>query len=248
MRPAGLDPQTGVTLYSQIAGVLRRRIAQGEWRDGDALPTLDELCDEFGVARVTARQAVQLLVSEGRLSSRRGRRTTVVGSGSDPRARPVAALVEPLQQVADYSITPLDKDDDARMPPSLAGEGRCDGAYVRIRKLDCEAGVPYCVSDIYVWRSTYRRFPRGAEAHAKLVRLVRDYARPPLASVRERITVSSAEFDEARALGCPLAMPVARVQRVGTDAGGRVLYAGWSVYRSDRFVIERELIEEMRRA
>ena len=66
-------------------------------------------------------------------------------------------------------------------------------------------------------------------------------------AARERITVSSADFDEARLLGCPLAVPVARVQRLFTDAKGRVVYAGWSVYRGDRFVVERELIEDVRR-
>ena len=34
-----------------------------------------------------------------------------------------------------------------------------------------------------------------------------------------------ADFDEARLLGCPLAVPVARVQRIFTDADGRVVYA-----------------------
>lgn len=245
MRPVGLDPQTGMTLYSQVAGVLRRRIAEGDWRDGDVVPTLDALCEEFGVARVTARQAVQMLVAEGRLSSRRGRRTTVVATGVDPRTPLAPALVEPLQQVAEFSIVPLDKVDDARLPASIAGAGLIDGAYVRVRKLDREADVPYCLSDIYVWRPLYRRFPRGAEARAKLARLVRDRARPPIVSARERITVSSADFDEARLLGCPLAVPVARVQRIFTDADGRVVYAGWSVYRGDRFVVERELIHEM---
>ena len=245
MRPVGLDPQTGMTLYSQVAGVLRRRIAEGDWRDGDVVPTLDALCEEFGVARVTARQAVQMLVAEGRLSSRRGRRTTVVATGVDPRTPLAPALVEPLQQVAEFSIVPREKVADARLPASIAGAGLIDGAYVRVRKLDREADVPYCLSDIYVWRPLYRRFPRGAEARAKLARLVRDRARPPIVSARERITVSSADFDEARLLGCPLAVQVARVQRIFTDADGRVVYAGWSVYRGDRFVVERELIHEM---
>lgn len=246
-RPAGLDPQTGMTLYSQVAGVLRRRIAQGEWRDGDPLPTLDALCEAFGVARVTARQAVQMLVGEGLLSSRRGRRTTVVAPGIDPRTPLPPALVEPLQQVPDFSIVLIEKDENASLPASIEGSARTAGRYVRVRKVDREAGMPYCVSDIYVLGSVYRRFRRGAETHAKLARLVRDLARPPIVSARERITVSSADFDEARLLGCPLAVPVARVQRLFTDGQGRVVYAGWSVYRGDRFVVERELIEDVRR-
>jgi GntR family transcriptional regulator len=97
-----------------------------------------------------------------------------------------------------------------------------------------------------VYGTLYRRFRKNAELHSKLARLVRDWARPPLTSAIERITVSSATFDEAQLLACPLSAPVARVQRIFLDEKGRVLYAGWSVYRGDRFFIERELIEQVR--
>lgn len=248
MRPIGLDPQSGMTLYSQVAGVLRRRIAQGEWRGGDEIPTLDELCEQYGVARVTVRQAIQLLVSEGLLSSRRGRRTVVVEQGADPRAPLAPALVAPLQDVPNFSMVLVEKDEDAVLPGSIPFGGRTDGAYVRVRKVDREAGEPYCVSDIYVYRALYRRFRKNAELNSKLARLVRDAARPPLTSALERITISSADFDEARLLGCPLAAPVARVQRIFVDGNDRVVYAAWSVYRGDRFVIERELIDEVQRS
>ena len=245
MRALGFDPQVGITLYSQVAGVLRRRILQREWAAGEALPTLDELCEQFGVARVTARQAIQLLVGEGLLSSRRGRRTIVLAPAADERLPLLPALAAPLEQVPDYSITLLERDEDTVLPESVAVDGRADGAYVRIRKVDREADVPYCLSDIYVYRTVYRRFRRGAETHAKLARLVREAARPPLESAKERIMVSSAEFDEARLLGCALGAPVARVQRVFVDGSGRIVYAGWSVYRGDRFFVERELIEQV---
>lgn len=245
MRALGFDPQVGITLYSQVAGVLRRRIAQREWAPGEPLPTLDALCEQFGVARVTARQAIQLLVGEGLLSSRRGRRTVVLERAVDERLPLLPALAAPLEQVPDYSITLIERDEDTVLPASVAADGRGDGVYVRIRKVDREAGVPYCLSDIYVYRTVYRRFRRDVETSVKLARLVREAARPPLASAKERIMVSSAEFDEARLLGCALGAPVARVQRVFVDGSGRIVYAGWSVYRGDRFFVERELIEQV---
>jgi hypothetical protein len=45
------------------------------------------------------------------------------------------------------------------------------------------------------------------------------------------------------ALNCPVSAPVAVVQRVYVDAHGRIVYAGWTVYRGDRFLVERELNE-----
>ena len=53
------------TLYTQVANVLRQRIRSGIWASGDQLPTLDVLEREFHVARVTLRQALNLLETEG---------------------------------------------------------------------------------------------------------------------------------------------------------------------------------------
>lgn len=243
MHSVNFESHSGITLYSQVAGVLRRRIEQGEWSEGQEIPTLDEICEQYGVGRVTARQAVQRLVSEGLLSSRRGRRTVVVEQERESKAPLAPGLIAPLEEVPNYSVTLLEKDDDARIPPSISAVGRIDGDYVRIRKLDRESGAAYCMSDVYVYKPLFKRFRKNAAQHSKMARLVRDGADPPLKSAKERITISVAQVDEARLLNCPLAAPVARVQRIFTDIQGRVLYAAWSVYRGDRILIERDLLD-----
>ena len=64
--------------YERIAKHLRRLVARGAPRD--RLPSDAELCEQFSVSRMTARQAVQLLVNEGLVVRRRGRGTFVAGS------------------------------------------------------------------------------------------------------------------------------------------------------------------------
>ena len=44
-----------VPLYIQLADLFRQRIAKGIWKEGDRLPSLEQLVDEFEVARVTVR-------------------------------------------------------------------------------------------------------------------------------------------------------------------------------------------------
>lgn len=61
--------------YIEIAAALRRQVALA--RPGDRLPSDAELCDRFGVSRMTARQAVQLLANERLLVRRRGEGTFV---------------------------------------------------------------------------------------------------------------------------------------------------------------------------
>lgn len=59
--------------YRQIAGMLRQAISSGQLTDGERLPSEAALIDHFGVARMTVRQAVQDLRSEGLVVSEHGR-------------------------------------------------------------------------------------------------------------------------------------------------------------------------------
>jgi GntR family transcriptional regulator len=61
-----INPRSAVPPYRQIAAWLRSRIEANEFRPGeDPLPSEKDLVDLFGVARDTARRAVQLLRDEG---------------------------------------------------------------------------------------------------------------------------------------------------------------------------------------
>jgi GntR family transcriptional regulator len=61
--------------YREIASYLSDLVSKS--RPGDRLPSDADLCRRFGVSRMTARQAVQLLVNEGRVERRRGQGTFV---------------------------------------------------------------------------------------------------------------------------------------------------------------------------
>jgi len=59
--------------FRQIADQLRAAIDSGDLRPGDRLPSEAELTRHYSVARMTARQAIQELRSEGRVVAEHGR-------------------------------------------------------------------------------------------------------------------------------------------------------------------------------
>jgi DNA-binding FadR family transcriptional regulator len=56
-----------------VASSLRDRIVDGALADGDELPKLEELLDEFGVSKPTLREALRILEAEGLITVRRGK-------------------------------------------------------------------------------------------------------------------------------------------------------------------------------
>jgi ABC-type glycerol-3-phosphate transport system substrate-binding protein len=64
-------------LYDQVKDRLLRRIVDGVYKRGEPIPSEAELAKEFGASVFTVRQAVSLLVADGMLIKRQGRRTFV---------------------------------------------------------------------------------------------------------------------------------------------------------------------------
>ncbi|TGA95543.1 GntR family transcriptional regulator [Streptomyces sp. MZ04] len=72
-------------LHEQVAGAIRRAIAEGECAPGDRLPPARELSQALGVNANTVLRGLRTLRDEGVLEFRRGRGVTVA-DGADQRS------------------------------------------------------------------------------------------------------------------------------------------------------------------
>lgn len=68
---------TQVPKYAQLESIIRRKIDDAEWAPGMMAPSERELSDTYGIARMTARQAINNLVTEGLLVRMHGKGTFV---------------------------------------------------------------------------------------------------------------------------------------------------------------------------
>jgi GntR family transcriptional regulator len=71
------EARRGASKYRQIADDLRASIRSGELAPGDRVPGENALMESYGVARMTARQALGLLLDEGIIVTRAGSGTHV---------------------------------------------------------------------------------------------------------------------------------------------------------------------------
>ncbi|MBE6173679.1 MAG: GntR family transcriptional regulator, partial [Enterococcus faecium] len=63
--------------YIEIAHSLKNKIIEGEFKEGELLPNQETLAKTYNTSRVTIRKAIQLLIDESLLYTRRGSGTYV---------------------------------------------------------------------------------------------------------------------------------------------------------------------------
>ncbi|HTK12145.1 MAG TPA: GntR family transcriptional regulator [Ktedonobacteraceae bacterium] len=66
-----------VPRYYQLKEIMRGKMSSGEWKPGDLIPSERELSEQYGISRMTARQAITELVNEGLFFREQGKGTFV---------------------------------------------------------------------------------------------------------------------------------------------------------------------------
>src|SRR5580700_11360143 len=153
------DANSRLPRYLQVASVLRRRIQDGFWLVGDKIATLEQLESEFDVARVTVRQSIELLQSEGLLKSHQGRGTFVTKSLENKRWLHLAtdweSLIAPIRENVLELLPAMDA------PPSIGeDEGKRAEAYTYIRSVQKRGSEPYAFARVHVAEHVYARAPK----------------------------------------------------------------------------------------
>ena len=106
MRKVKVDRDEPLDLHEQVAGEIRRAIADGEAKPGERLPPAKDLAAVLGVNTNTVLRALRQLRDEGLLEFRRGRGITVTGTPEQ------SALIEKAKDLLHYARTQGYKPDE----------------------------------------------------------------------------------------------------------------------------------------
>ncbi len=92
-----VDRADPTDLYEQVAGEIRRAIAEGEAKPGERLPPAKDLAAVLGVNANTVLRALRLLRDEGLLEFRRGHGISVAGTAER------GAVVQRAKELVHYA-------------------------------------------------------------------------------------------------------------------------------------------------
>ncbi|MCA0329707.1 MAG: GntR family transcriptional regulator [Actinobacteria bacterium] len=239
-----LDPRAGLPLYHQLADLLRRRIISGELAVGATLPTEAQLMAAYSVSRVTARQAVGLLVDEGLVERGSGRGTRVLPAATARAGQhfsgSLSELINETQRtrVKDVRIERgVPAPADVREALRLAPDGSDLVRVSRTRYLDDEV-FAYTVDHLPagIGRLVTKRALAQDSLMALLARSGVD-----LASARQAIRADVANAENAPLLDLRPGDPVLAVTRVVYDSRRQPVYHIRTYYRGDRYTYTVEL-------
>ncbi len=222
-RRTGMFKRSPIPLDIQVATLLRNRITEGQMRPGERMPTLDELEREFGVARVTVRQAVELLEKEGLVRREQGRGTFVTPNMRERRWLHLTSDMDSLSRSIGAHVPRFVAVREPLPPRLLPGDGRAADSYQYLLSVQYRAGEPFAVASVHVARTIFDRAPREFRTHAQLT-----------------VVVGSADPVTSERLSVPLNSPTAEARYLIRDRRGIVTYVAEVIYRGDcvRFDID----------
>jgi GntR family transcriptional regulator len=232
----------GVPRYTQLSTLFRRMIETGQWAKGQQIPTIDELAEEFGVARATIRQAVGLLEAEGLVSRFRAKGTFVRETLPEPiwceietDWQSMLSLRENVQieVLSDYANVVL---------PALAKPvGTIAPNYRNLRRLHSQKGQPYLLASVFIDERVARKIPDESFTSMTAGRLAASIPGAKIADARQIMTIGTADFETAELLRIPLNAPVCFIDRMMVDQRDRLFLISRGTYRGDVFRLELKM-------
>ncbi len=228
------------TLYAQMANVFRQRIRSGVWAARDQLPTLEELEREFHVSRVTLRQALNLLESEGMIWRKRGRGTFVCDDAGSEWFKLATSRDELIHALEGNWSRIIEVAAGESAPHLEPGDGGPVSSYRHMRRLHGRGERAYAVVDMHLDAVLYARAPKRFDAEM-IIPVIERMRGVEIANIRQTLTIGTADAPVADGLNVSIGSPTGILRRVVQDQGGCVIYVGVVNYRGDAVKLDFSL-------
>lgn len=232
---AVLHAEASVPLYLQLSDVIRNQIEHGELKQGEKVPSEEQMRELYGVSRVTVRAAIERLVECGLLIKRRGKGTYVampafvetMAGGSFTKSC-MQNHVVPRTEVRSSETVPAAE----MVARGLAINGK-DSVH-RICRVRFADDIPVIYEVDYFRRQD--EYILDADINQTPVsEIIRDRTGLLAKEFKDMFDVSVADEELARALNCPVGAPLLTVRQVVMAEKHQILYYNEQYIVSDRY-------------
>lgn len=236
-------------IYIQIQEYFTDRIESGELVAGEQIPSERELAEQFGVSRMTVRQALSTLVLEGRLERIQGRGTFVAVPKVEHEVDFLISFTEnslrkgirPGAKLLELERLPADR----RLAQIL--NRRLGDPVYRVVRLRFGNNVPMVLERSYF---PYDRCPDLEKfdiENRSIFHILKEEYGVSFDRMRQSLEPVGADEFEAEMLNVGVGSPLMLVERVTLDTDGLPVEYAKDIYRGDRsrFISEVAIGERM---
>ncbi|WP_229745854.1 GntR family transcriptional regulator [Rhodococcoides trifolii] len=230
---------TAVPKHEQLRAILLHRCTK-ELQAGDLMPSERKLMEDYGVSRITVREAIGQLVNEGHLVRVRGKGTFVA-------SRPVQSrlhLASFSEEMRNQGLTPTTVVLFARLEDTSAATTRAlrlangEKAY-HIKRLRLADGEPVSVDDAW-YSATALPGLIDRDLSSSVYETVATHYGLTIDRAEQTVSATAADNDTATLLGTKRGAPVLYFDRV-SFCGTEPLEHTESWYRCDRYQLSMEV-------
>ena len=211
-------------------------------KPGDLLPSERHLAERYGVARMTARQAVEGLAARGLVARLQGRGTFV----TDPKFVQPETLTSFSEDMRARGMTPgatVLAQEVIEASDVVAGRLQIAPAtlVVRIERLRTAGGEPMALETATLPAARFPGLENADLGGRSLYAMLEERWGAAVHSAHQWVTAVRLTRRQAELLGTKITQPAFQFQRVTLDANAVPLEYVVSVYRGDRYEVHTRL-------
>lgn len=223
--------RSAISRYVQLATLFRQRIDTGVWPVGAQMPTVEELSDEYGVARATIRQALDLLENDGLIERFRAKGTFVRRRSQEQLWCAVgtdwSGLLQP-NHTAKIEVLAQSSNMVLETAPYVIGDLAPE--YWNLRRRHWRHEKPFLLTNVYIDERLRSRISQRDIETKTALGLIHDLKDIEIVDAQQTLTIGTADMETAEALSIPLNAPVAHIYRCAVDKDGIAVLIAQGIY------------------
>ncbi|MGB6105189.1 MAG: GntR family transcriptional regulator [Pusillimonas sp.] len=225
--------------YVQLAQTLLNEIENKVFKIGDQLPTEFELCEQFGVSRFTAREALKRLVELGVVSRQARVGTTVIAEKAQRGYHQKMGSVSDLYQYATDTSLRIDRSERQALDRDMARFLRSSPGEVWLhahgRRFVQDSLLP--IAHTEVWIAPAFRALQGLEGglHQAIHSLIEEQFGEEVFTVEQEILGIQLDTAMARELSTSPGAAGLRITRFYLNRRGELIECAISTHAAERF-------------
>lgn len=232
-----LDKNSFTPLYFQIQTQLVKMIESGQLHVGDPLPSEEELSRIYGVSRMTSRQALQALKSQGLASRHKGRGTFVLQPKVEKDITHLSGFTAEMRALG---LKASSKVLDARIMPAPAEIASKLGIEIgspafKLNRLRLADSLPIAIEELWLSEEQFPGIEKLDFSRISLYQALRERYGIRVGRADEILESRSASKQEAALLDIAPRSSLLVISRTLVSVEGRPIETARSIYRGDRY-------------